>query len=110
VFRIFVFAFLFAPVAVSAEYRKLNAEEIQRVLGGSELIYEDGRQQFDLSGETRSIYYDGTYRGSWGISGNRYCQKFEEADGWRCFSVLKDAERVRFKGDDGTYWTGELSD
>ncbi|MBY5976745.1 hypothetical protein KUV39_08805 [Phaeobacter italicus] len=101
---------LIMPVAASAEYRKLNAQEIQRVLGGQELIYEDGTQRFDLSGQTKSMYDDGTYFGSWGLSGDRYCQKFREADGWQCYTVLKDAERIRFKGDDGTYWTGELVD
>lgn len=109
-YKIVLLIFILAPFSASAEYRTLNAKEIQRVLGGKELVYEDGKQQFDISGETRSIYYDGTFKGSWGLSGDRYCQKFKEAEGWQCYEVLKDAERVRFKGDDGVYWTGEILD
>ncbi|WP_281707697.1 hypothetical protein [Phaeobacter italicus] len=97
-------------LAPARNTKKLNEQQVQLVIGAQELIYEEGARRFDLSGPTKLIYDVGTYSASWDLSGDRYSPKFREADGWQCYPVQKDAERIRFKGEGGTNLTGKLAE
>ncbi len=92
----------------------LSAEGWQRLddagiaaLAGLTLRYDTGWQRFHASG--RTLYNAGQDSwGSWAARGGRYCSQWPPADGWACYDVERQGNRIRFVGDSGDVTEGVI--
>ena len=94
-----------APAAALA-WEPLDGEGIAAALTGRTFVYGSGaRQKFHASG--RTLYDAG--RGSWGYwetRDDRYRSRWPPADGWVCYRVEAEGERIRFIGESGDITEG----
>ncbi|WP_291727028.1 hypothetical protein [Leisingera sp. F5] len=94
----------------AAEWRVLNAEDVQAALEGRKLTYGSGAwQEFRASG--RTLYNAGHDSwGSWGVRDGKYCSTWPPSDLWACFVLESDGEAFRFVGESGDITIGRYSD
>lgn len=83
----------------------MSGKEIETALTDRTAIYEDGvsKQYFASSGATP--YWDGKRltKGSWRVSGDRYCSVWPPANGWSCYDMAR-------TDDGGVVWIGSGGD
>ncbi len=109
-------AFVVAMLAVFpafADEVRLSGPEIESVLTGRTAIYQGGviKQYFASSGETP--YWDGSRltRGSWRVSGDRYCSVWPPASGWACYDMFgTDNGDIVWVGSGGDRYTAHMED
>ena len=111
---VLVLGLIAAAGAVFAEeaWRKLGADELNKVLAARTVAYENGASQtFDIAGSTG--YDSGTFSaGKWKIDGNRYCSVWPPSEKWACYDVEMSADGLglKFIADDGSETIGRYVD
>ncbi|MBM2577701.1 hypothetical protein JQC91_15445 [Jannaschia sp. Os4] len=80
--------------------------EVEAALAGRTVDYDAGAwQRFDPSGAT--LYHAGAPSwGRWAARGGAYCSEWPPADGWVCYRVEIEEDRVRFVDDRGGFTEG----
>ena len=91
-------AVFFAP-SVFAAGDSLDGAQIQRLLAGNSVVYEDGAKQFfGVDGETvYQVPGRPTERGNWRVGGERYCSSWGPG-GETCYEMQDRDGRVTWDG------------
>ncbi len=102
-------ALLLAAAATEASaWDRLDDAGVRTALNGTRLIHDAAWQEFRASG--RTLYNAGQDSwGYWEARGNQYCSQWPPADGWACYTVDRDGDRVRFTGESGTPTEGRIA-
>lgn len=109
--RRFLWVFMLVPTIAAAERLALiDGAQIEQALSGRSVVYEDGStQDFRPSGAT--LYNAGQDSwGYWAVRGDQYCSQWPPSDGWTCYDVAWNGERVRFIAGDDSFSDGFYSD
>jgi len=102
------------PGAALAEWRVLSDAEIEGVLTGRTVVYDDvGWQIFTAAG--RTAFHAGEARmgqtslGDWIVRDGQSCQRWVRLGDWACYTVEYDGEDgVRFIDDHGNVSAGRF--
>ncbi|WP_299352928.1 hypothetical protein [uncultured Shimia sp.] len=98
--RIALIFMLCATPVLGQNWQTLDNAGIQAVLTGQTVDYENAWQEFLPSG--RTLYNAGEDSwGYWEVRGEQYCSQWPPADGWACYDVERDGQKVRFIGESG---------
>jgi len=97
-----------ATCAVPAQaWERLDDDGIRVALTGARLAYDTAWQEFRASG--RTLYNAGHDSwGYWTARGDKYCSQWPPADGWDCYDVERDGDRLRFIGSTGHITEGRF--
>ncbi|MCV6583901.1 MAG: hypothetical protein OIF47_00050 [Marinibacterium sp.] len=97
------------PLPAFAGWVRLDGAAVRDALSGQKVIYDSGAwQTFASAG--RTLYNAGHDSwGYWTVRNGRYCSQWPPSNGWVCYAVERDGQRVRFVAESGATTTGRYA-
>jgi len=91
-----VLAIFWAGGAWAQDWSVQSGAQIEALLSGQRLVYQNATQEFYASG--RTMYDAGRESwGSWRVQGDKYCSQWPPSEQWTCYGISLSGNTVRFR-------------